>query len=448
MAVAIESLSGLKRKMTISVPAEAVTTEFDSRLKKLAGKVKIDGFRPGKVPMNVVKQRYSYSVMHEVAQELIQTSLYNALREHDLTPVAQPHIEPEHMEPGQAFQYHATFEVFPTFEIKELDGQKVELVSSEVSDQDIDKTIESLREKNKEWQDVARAAKKGDKVILDFEGFLNDEPFEGGKAENFEVIIGAAAMIPGFEEGIIGLKADKEKDLELTFPAEYGHADLAGKEARFHVTVKKVMQGTLPELNDDFAKLFNVKEGGVDALRSDIKENMTRELTRRVSSVNREAIFDKLLESNQFDIPEVLIDQEIEHLKHEMYHQVFGHEHSDDEKIPDFPRTLFEDKATRRVHLGLLFSEYVKLHQIEVDATRVDAMIEMFASAYEAPEEVRNWYRSHKDRMAEIEALVMEELVADQIILTAKVVAKAQDYDSVMNPNPKEKEQEKEKKKK
>lgn len=434
MAVAIESLSGLKRKMTISVPAEDVTNEFDSRLKKLAKNVKMDGFRPGKVPLTVVKQRYAYNVMHEVAQELIQTSLLNALRENDLNPVASPHIEPEQMIPGQGFQYHATFEVFPTFEIHELDGQKVTLVSSEVQDADIDKTIESLREKNKVWTEVARAAKKGDKIILDFEGFLNDVPFEGGKAQDFEVIIGAATMIPGFEDGLVGLKAGKEKDLELTFPAEYGHADLAGKDARFHITAKKVLQGSLPEVNDDFAQLFNVKEGGVTALRADIRENMTRELTRRVSSLNRETIFDELLKLNQFDIPEALVDQEIDHLKHEMYHQIFGHEHADDEKIPDFPRSLFESKAQRRVHLGLLFSEYVKKHNIVVDAARVDAMIDMFASAYEHPEEVRAWYRSNKDRLAEIEALVMEELVADQIVLTATVVPKPLSYDDVMSP--------------
>ena len=434
MAVAIESLSGLKRKMTISVPAEEFTREFDSRIKKLATKAKIDGFRPGKVPMNVVKQRYAYTVTREVAQELIQSSLYKALQENNLLPVASPEIEPEEMAPGKPFTYHAIFETFPIFEINELDGQEVELASSEVSSKDVDKMIENLREKNKNWEDVSRAAKKDDKMVVDFEGFVDDVPFEGGKAENFEVTIGSSSMIPGFEDGLIGLKAEQTKDLELSFPAEYGHADLAGKAARFHVVVKKVMQGVLPEVNDDFAKIFNVKEGGVAALQADIKENMMRELTRRVSAVNREAIFDKLLERNQFDIPEALINQEIEHLKHEMYHQVFGHEHSDDEKIPDFPRAMFEAKATRRVHLGLLFSEYVKKHNIEVDASRVDAMIEMFASAYEHPEEVRTWYRSNKERLAEIEALVMEELVADQIILTAKIVSKSQSYDEIMHP--------------
>ncbi|MCR9192784.1 MAG: trigger factor [Gammaproteobacteria bacterium] len=433
MAVSVESLSGLKRKMTISVPAEDFTKEYDSRIKKLAAKVKIDGFRPGKVPLTVVKQRYSFSVTNEVAQELIQSSLYEALQEHKLSPVASPEIEPEQMAPGQPFSYHATFEVFPTFEVAELDGEKVDLASSEVQDSDVDKMIESLREKNKEWEAVARAAKSGDKLVIDFDGFIDDKPFEGGKAENFEIVLGSGSMIPGFEDGLIGLKAEKTKDLDVTFPEDYGHAELAGKAARFHVTVKQVMKGTLPEVNDAFAEIFNVKEGGIAALKADIKNNMARELTRRVSSVNREAIFDKLIEKNQFEIPEALINQEIEHLKHEMYHKVFGNEHSDDEKIPDFPREMFEDKATRRVHLGLLFSEYVKKHKIEVDGTRVDAMIELFASAYERPEEVRAWYKGNKERLAEIEALVMEELVADQIVSTATVVPKTLAYDEIMN---------------
>ena len=271
--------------------------------------------------------------------------------------------------------------------------------------------------------------------MIDFEGFVDEEAFEGGKAEDFELVLGSNSMIPGFEDALIGLKVDKPTDIEVTFPQDYGHTTLAGKPARFHITVKKVMEGVLPEVNDEFAAIFNVKEGGIAALKADIKENMTRELTRRVSSVNRETIFDKLLEKNTFDIPEALIDQEIKHLQHEMYHQVFGHEHHDDEKIPDFPRELFEAKARRRVHLGLLFSEYVKKHNIEVDAARVDAMIEVFASAYEHPEEVRAWYRSNKERLAEIEALVMEEMVADQAVSTATVAPKSQSYDQIMHPN-------------
>ena len=434
MSVAIESLSSLKRKMTISVPAEEFTKEFDSRIKKIALKAKIDGFRPGKVPINIVKQRYSLSVSQEVAQELIKSTLFTALTEHNLVPVAAPDIEPIQMLPGQDFSYHATFEVFPSFEINELSGHELKLISSEVVAQDIDEMLNKLREKNQTWEEANRASIKGDKVVIDFEGFIDNAAFEGGKAEEFEIIIGSGSMIPGFEDQLIGLKSGETKEIEVTFPVDYGQADLAGKESQFHISVRKVMQGILPDVNDEFAKLFNIKEGGIDGLRADIKENMMRELNRRVSAENRETIFDRLLEINLFDIPEILVDQEIQHLQHEMYHQLFGHEHHDDEKIPDFPRNLFETKAKRRVHLGLLFSDYVKKHNIQVDAVRVDAMIEMFATAYEHPEEVRAWYRNSKDRMAEIEALVMEELVADQIALTATIVTEPKSYNEVMHP--------------
>jgi len=441
MAVSVETLSGLERKITVSVPAEQFESEVGSRLQRLAVKVKVDGFRPGKVPLNVVKQRYSDSVRHEVARDLIQSTLFSALKEHNLVPAGTPSVEPHDILAGQDFTYSAVFEVFPEFDIAELDGDKIKIVSSSVSDKDVKKMIDNLREQNKDWHEVSRAVAADDKVIIDFEGFVDGKAFEGGKAENYEVVLGAGSMIPGFEDGIVGAKTGKEFEINVTFPAEYGHAELAGKEAMFKITVNKVFEGKLPKLDEAFAEKFNIKEGGVDALKNDIKENMTRELDRRVSSMNRETIFDALLAKNTFDLPNTLIDQEIEHLKHEMYHRVFGHEHSDDEKIPDFPRELFEEQAKRRVRLGLLFSEYVKKHEITVDSARVDAMIEKFATAYEHPEEVRTWYRSNKDRLAEVESLVMEELVADKIVENASVSQNVLDYDQVVNPKKNDEDQ-------
>jgi len=255
-----------------------------------------------------------------------------------------------------------------------------------------------------------------------------------GAAQGHELVIGSGSMIPGFEDGIIGAKIDKPFEIKVTFPADYGHKDLAGKETTFKITVNTVMEGKLPELDNTFAEKFNIKEGGVDALTKDIKENMSRELERRVNVMNREKLFDKLLEVNTIDLPVALIDKEIEHLKHDMYHRLFGHEHKDDEQIPDFPRELFEEQAKRGVHLGLLFSEYVKKHQIVAEKDKVNAMIEKFASAYESPDELRAWYQSSKENLAEIEALVMEDMVADKIAADAKIKHKKMDYDSVMNP--------------
>ncbi len=433
MAVSVETLKGLERKMTISVPNEEFEKEVTSRIQRLAHKVKVDGFRPGKVPLKVVAQRFSENVRHEVAREKIESTLFEALRENNIVPAGTPNVEPFDLDENKDFTYTAIFEVYPEFEVHELENETIKIVTAEVSDADVDKMIENLREQNRTWTEVTRVVADGDKVLINFEGFVNDEAFEGGKGENFEVVLGSGSMIPGFEKGIVGATIDKEFDLKVTFPKDYGHQDLAGKDAVFKVTVIKVFAGELPEVDDAFIAKFNIKEGGLDALKRDIRENMVRELDRRVSSMNRETIFNALLAKNTFDLPNSLVNQEIEHLKHEMYHRIFGHEHSDNEKIPDFPREMFEAQAIRRVHLGLLFSEYVKKHGITVDNTRVDAMIEKFASAYEHPEEVRTWYRGNKERLEEVEALVMEELVADKIIATAQVVPEALNYDQVIN---------------
>ena len=434
MQVSVETLKGLERKVTVSVPTEKVEEEVSLRLRNLARKVKVDGFRPGKVPMDVVKSRYSDSVREEVAREMVQSTLFEALQKNELVPAGYPSVEPEQLEQGKDFKYTATFEILPVFDVAELNGASVELTRSEVTDKDIKEMLDKLREQNKEWHEVSHAVKKGDKVVIDFQGFLDDKPFEGGSAEGHELVIGSGAMIPGFEDGIIGGKKDKPFDIKVKFPEDYGHKDLANKETTFKITIQKVMEGKLPELDDAFAEKFNIKKGGVEALTKDIKDNMTRELERRVAMMNREKLFDKLMEVNKIDLPLALIDKEIEHLKHDMYHRLFGHEHKDNEVIPDFPRELFEEQAKRRVHLGLLFSEYVKKHQITAEKDKVNAMIDKFASAYESPDELRAWYQSSKEHMAEIEALVMEDLVSDKIAADAKIKHKNMDYDSVMNP--------------
>lgn len=434
MQVSVETLKGLERKVTVSVPTEKVEEEVSLRLNNLARKVKMDGFRPGKVPFHLVKSRFSNSVREEVAREMVQSTLFEALQQNELVPAGSPAVEPEQIESGKDFKYTAIFEIFPEVNITELNKDEIEVIHAELKDSDVDQMIEKLREQNKEWQEVSRAAAKDDKVIIDFEGFIGDKAFEGGKAEGYEIVIGSGAMIPGFEDGLIGGKKEKPFEIKVTFPESYGHQELAGKEAMFKITIHQVMEGKLPALDNAFAEKFNIKEGGMDALKKDIKDNMERELERRVSAMNRERIFDKLLVVNQFDLPNALIDKEIEHLKHDMYHRLFGHEHSDNEQIPDFPRSLFEEQAKRRVHLGLLFSEYVKKHELVADQARVDAMIEKFASAYENPDELRAWYQGSKERLAEVEALVMEEVVAEKMSENAKLVKKSMNYEAVMNP--------------
>lgn len=433
MQVSVETLKGLERKVTVTVPKEKVEEEISLRLKNLARKVKVDGFRPGKVPFNEVEKRFKTGVQQEVEREIVQSTLFEALQKNELVPAGYPSVEPEKIEPGKDFKYTAVFEVLPEFDVAELNQAQVELVRSEVADKDITEMFDKLREQSKEWKEVTHAAKKDNKVVIDFEGYMDDKLFEGGSAKGHELVLGSGSMIPGFEDGIIGGKIDKPFDIKVNFPEDYGHKDLAGKDATFKITIHKVMEGSLPELNDEFAKKFNI-EGGMDALTKDIKDNMVRELERRVNMMNKERLFDKLLEVNPIDLPKALVDKEIEHLKHDMYHRLFGHEHHENEQIPDFPRELFEEQAKRRVHLGLLFSEYVKKHEIVAEKDKVNAMIEKFASAYEKPDELRAWYNSSKEHLAEIEALVMEDMVSDKIAEDAKLKYKNMDYDAVMNP--------------
>lgn len=440
MAVSVETLNGLERNITVSIPSAKLEAEVDSRLKRLVPKVKIDGFRQGKVPLSEVKRRYSDSVRYEVLRDQIQSSLYEALAEVNLLPTNTPEVEPEELVVGQDFKFSATFEIYPTINLVNLDGHNVELVSAEVSSSDIDKMIDNLRDQNKVWTEVEKSPAVDDKVVIDFEGFVDGEAFDGGKAEDFELVLGSGSMIPGFEDGIKGAKLNNEFEINVKFPDDYSYKKLAGKDAVFKITVKKVFNGELPELDDKFAEIFNITKGGVEALREDIKENMTRELDRRVSAKNREAIFDAILQINDFDLPSSLIESEIESLKHDMYHQVFGPEHKDGEKIPDFPRELFEEQAKKRVKLGLLFTEIVKKHEIKVDSTQVDAMIDKLASAYEYPAEVHAWYKGNKNRLQEVEGLVMEELVADRVVANASIVRKVLNYQDIVNPKQKEPE--------
>lgn len=434
MQVSVESLEGLKRKLTVMLPSAKIEEEVGTRLKKLARTVKMDGFRPGKVPMEAVVKRYSDSVRMEVAKELVQSSLYEAIAGQELLPAGYPEVDLLDIEPNKDLKYTASFEVYPTIDIVELNKEKVDIIKSEVAESDVDRMISNLQKQNQNWVNVERAVKDGDRVTFDFEGFVDGEAFEGGKAEDYQLIVGSNSMIPGFEAGLMGTKINKPTEIKVTFPVDYNHAPLAGKEALFKITVHAVEEGQLPELDDAFAEQFGIEKGGVKALKKDIKENMTRMLDRQVESMNREAIFTILVEKNPIELPAALVDEEIHELKHEMFHRVFGAKHSDNEKIPDFPRELFEAQAKRRVQLGLVFSEYVKKHNLVVDNDRIDAMIDKMAGAYDNPDELRKHYHSNKKQMAQLQALALEVMVADKLLESMSVKEKVMDYESVINP--------------
>lgn len=434
MQVSVETLEGLERKLTVSLPSVKVEEQVEERLKKLARTAKMNGFRPGKAPFGEIVKRYSDDVRLEVAKDLVQSSLYEAITGQNLTPAGYPSVDLLDIQEGKDVKYTALFEVYPEVKINELDKVDIEIVKSEVKATDVDKMILELQKQNQDWVAVERAVVDGDKVTINFEGFLDGEAFEGGTAEGYEIEIGSGSMIPGFEEGIVGIKIDTPTEIKVTFPADYNHAPLAGKDATFKITVTAVKEGKLPELDENFVENFGIKEGGIDALKKDIKDNMERMLERQVSSMNREKIFSKLLEKNPIALPKALVDDEINELKHEMFHRIFGAKHTENEKIPDFPRELFEEQANRRVQLGLVFSEYVKKHEMTVDKARIDAMIEKMSGAYEDATELRKHYESDKRQMQQLEALVLEEMVADKLLTSMTVKEKKMDYDSVVNP--------------
>lgn len=431
MQVSLETLSELERKLSISLPENDIQEEVNVRLKNLAPKVQIQGFRQGKVPMTMVRQRFSSKVREEVVRDLMQSALQNAIELKELKLAGYPKINVTSEVHQGDFNFEAVIEVFPEVQIEELQGCEVDIVQADVSDSDLTEMLNKLRAQYRNWSEVKRKSKNDDQMIIDFSGFIDGVAFEGGEAKDFTVVLGEKKMIPDFEKGLVGHEAGEEFDLDVTFPEDYGQQDLAGKQATFKIKVHAVKEGELPELDDEFANKLNVK-AGVEGLKKDIQQNMQRELKKQVSQINRKAVFDKLIEKNALVLPTSLIDHEIKNLQHELYHRIFGQEHHDNEKIPDFPRELFVDEATRRVHLSLLYAEYVKKHQISVEQAKIDALLDEVVSAFEDAAEAKAWYLKDKNRMADLESLLMEEAVVEKILESAKSNLKKMNYHETM----------------
>lgn len=433
MQASIETLDGLERKFTITVPNEEIAEEVMNRLKELVGKVKIPGFRSNKIPFKMIKDRFEKRVWGEVLNDKIQPSFQDALEKHALNLAAPASVDIIEATPGQDLVYTAAFEILPTIDLVELDNPEIEKIQAEVTDDDLSKMLVKLQEQHKEWKEVSRPIVKEDKVFIDFVGKVDGEPFDGGEAKDHEVIIGSGSLIGNFEDSLIGHNVDEALTVPIEFPSDYHHAALAGKSAVFDVVIKKIMEGTLPALDEAFLEKFNMKEEGLEAFKEEIKGNMVRELERKLEGMNREKIFDALMQKNQFQLPKAMIEKEIENLRHEMFHRLFGHEHRDDETIPDFlPRQSFEPNAIRRVHLGLLFEACLKHYKLEADEERVNAKIDKLADSYEKPDEFRAWYRSKKEHLAELQGVVLEEKIAEKISENARFIEKKMSYDEVM----------------
>ncbi len=426
MQVSLETGDGLERKLTIQVPAETVDKEVENRLQSMKSRVKIDGFRPGKVPLKVVKQQYGAQVHQEVIGDVMQNSFRDAVAKEDLKLAGNPNIEPKKMNLGEPLEYIATFEVYPEFEIADCSTLEIENVTAEVADSDVDSMIETLQKQRTEYNVVERAAQNDDQVTVNFDGYVDGEAFEGGKADNIPLVLGSSSMIPGFEEQVVGKSAGDEFTIEVTFPEDYHVDDLKGKKANFETKLISVAEAKLPEVDEEFAKSFGVADGNVDKLRSDIRENMQRELKNKLQTQLKNNVMDAVLKANEIDIPKALIDDECGNLQKQMS------EAGQLQAGMSLPKDLFAPEAKRRVSLGLIIGEIVKVADINVEQDRVTAKIEEVASTYEDPQEVINHYANNPQLKSGIEALVMEEMVVDWVVDQAKMKDVSSSFEELM----------------
>jgi len=433
MQTSVEQLENLKCRMTVVVPADQVEEAYKSQLKEIAKTARIDGFRPGKAPMEVIDKKYGSSVRKDVVQKTIQDTFLKAIDQNHLKIAGNPSVEPADWKRGEALQYIVNFETFPEIKLVGLDGQAVDKVEAEVVDEDIDEMLKNVQKQFAVWQEVDRASANGDKIIIDFEGFIDGEAFEGGKAERFALELGSNSMIPGFEEGVVGLKAGESKDITVTFPADYPKEELAGKPAVFKITAHSVEEAQLPELDDSLAAKAGI-EGGIEALRGEVRKQMTLELERILVSRNKTAVLDKLMALNEVSLPASLVEIEIKHLKEMMLQQMANQRGQKEAPKMDLPREIFVEQAERRVKLGLLLSEVIKQHGLKVDDQRVKSKVTELASAYQKPEEVVSWYYGNKEMLAEIEAVVLEDDAVAKLTDEAEVKITHLSYKEAIKP--------------
>ncbi len=432
MQVSVETTQGLERKLSISVPAETVDVEVKNRLRHIAKTQRINGFRPGKVPPSVIQKRYGKSVRQEVAGELMQRNFVEAIMAEKLNPAGRPAFVAKSNEEGKDLEFDATFEIYPEVELAGLETINVEKPAVEVNDADLDEMFVTLQNQHKTWKENKRKAKKGDKLTIDFNGRVDGEEFEGGKAEGFEIELGAGRMIPGFEKELNGMKVGEEHTINVTFPEDYHAENLKGKDAEFDIVVHKTEGPVLPEIDEEFAKLFGVEEGGVDALRVEVKKNMERELTQAVKAKVKEQVLEGLVAANEVDVPKALVAQEVDVLRQQAM-QRFGGQ-MDPKNMPQLPAEMFEEQAQRRVKVGLLLGEVIKGNELKVDEAKVKELIESAASAYEDPQEVIDYYMNNEELNQQMQNVALEEQAIELILAKANVSEKETQFKDIMNP--------------
>lgn len=419
MQVSVETTSALERRLTIQVPAEQVDTAVEARLKDTARKAKIDGYRPGKVPMSVVKRRFGEGVRQEVLSEVMRNQFIEAVTQEKLNPAGTPEIEPGATnEAGKPFEFTATFEVYPEIELKSLEGETVERPVAEINDSDLEELITDLRKQRAEWVEADQAAADGDQVNIDFEGFIDGEAFEGGKGEGYDLVLGSNSFIPGFEEQLVGTKAGEAKDVEVSFPEDYQAAELAGKAASFKCKINSVKIQELPELNDEFFSQFNVSEGGEEAFRKEVRKNMDAQLKQATRNATKQSVFEALMKANPIEVPAALIENEVDNLRRQAAQQ---YNLGEDFDISQIPGDLFQDQAKNNVVLGLLVGEVIKTNEIKADEAVVDGLLNEMAQSYQEPQKVIDYYKTNPEMLRQVEGAALEQQVVDKLLAEAQV---------------------------
>ncbi|NHB92606.1 trigger factor [Photorhabdus cinerea] len=431
MQVSVETTQGLGRRVTITVPAADIEKAVSSELVNVAKKVRIDGFRKGKVPMNIIKQRYGASVLQDVLSDLMQRNFINAIIEQKINPAGAPSYAPEQFKDGEDFTFSVEFEIYPEVELKDLENIEVEKPVVEVKDEDVDTMLETLRKQQAEWKETEEAASAEDRVTVDFNGSIDGEEFEGGKASDFVLAMGQGRMIPGFEEGIFGHKASEEFTIEVNFPEDYHAENLKGKAAKFAITLKKVEQRELPELTEEFIKRFGIADGTVDGLRAEVRKNMERELKNAVRNRIKSQVIDGLVKANEIEVPAAVVDGEIDVLRRQSAQRFGGNE----KQALELPRELFEEQAKRRVVVGLLLGEVISSNELKADEERVKGLIEEMASAYEDPLEVIEFYGKNQELMNNVRNIALEEQAVEVLLGKAKISEKETTFNELMNQN-------------
>ena len=439
MQITTEVVSGLERRLNITVPAQRLKTQYDARLKRVAKTAKINGFRPGKVPLSRIQAEYGQGIQQDVINDLVRDTVFEAIEQEKIQAVGMPNIESVDVN-DQGLTYKALVEVYPTVTVSGFDALTVERQTSSVTDADVDTMIENLRKQRQTFAVKKGKGAKGDQVTFDFEGSIDGELFDGGAAKDFKLVLGSNKMIPGFEDGIIGLKAGEEKVIDVTFPADYQAANLAGKLAQFKITVSLVEKTVLPEIDAQFLQLFGIElapeEGGIDKLKADVRKNMEREVKHSLRNQLKQQTFDAVVEANAVEVPKAMVAEEIvrqRKLMLQQFAQQFGGAQQFDESL--LPDDLFREKAERSVKLGVLVSKIIADANLTVDQDRVKATITEMAESYEDPSEVIEYYSNDKQQRAQVEAVTLEDQVVDHILAGAKITEVAVDYTELLKRN-------------